>query len=49
MSDYQNNNGNGNGYKNVGGYGKKPLWMWILLYVIIGVIAYAGVYYFFFY
>ncbi len=30
-------------------YGKKSLWKWILLYVIIGAIAYGAVYYFFFY
>jgi len=30
-----------------GGYGKRPLWQWILLYVIIGGIVYFGVYYFF--
>lgn len=29
------------------GYGKRPLWQWILLYVIIGGIIYAGVYYFY--
>ena len=26
------------------GYGKRPLWQWILLYVIIGGIIYAVVY-----
>lgn len=30
------------------GYGKRPLWQWILLYVVIGGIVYAAVYYFFF-
>ena len=29
------------------GYGKRPLWQWILLYVIIGGLIYAGVYYFY--
>lgn len=29
-------------------YGKRPLWQWILLYVIIGAIAYGLIYYFFF-
>ncbi len=29
------------------GYGKRPLWQWILLYVIIGGLIYAAVYYFF--
>ncbi len=28
-------------------YGKRPLWQWILLYVIIGAVVYAGIYYFF--
>lgn len=30
-----------------GGYGKRPLWQWILIYVVIGGIVYAGIYYFF--
>ncbi len=29
------------------GYGKRPLWQWILLYVIIGGIIYAGIYFLF--
>jgi plastocyanin len=29
-----------------GGYGKRPVWQWVLLYVVIGGIVYAGVYYF---
>lgn len=29
-------------------YGKKPLWLWILIYVILAAIIYAAVYYFFF-
>jgi hypothetical protein len=28
------------------GYGKMPLWQWILLYVVIGGAIYAAVYYF---
>ncbi len=28
------------------GYGKRPMWQWILLYVVIGGIVYALVYYF---
>ncbi len=28
------------------GYGKRPLWQWILIYVIIGGIVYAGIYFF---
>lgn len=28
------------------GYGKRPLWQWILIYVVIGVIVYGLIYYF---
>ena len=28
------------------GYGKRPLWQWIILYVIIGAIVYGLIYYF---
>ncbi|HUD04798.1 MAG TPA: cupredoxin domain-containing protein [Patescibacteria group bacterium] len=28
------------------GYGKRPLWQWILLYIVIGVVIYGLVYYF---
>lgn len=30
------------------GYGKKPLWQWVLIYVVVGGIIYAAVYYFYF-
>lgn len=30
-----------------GYYGKRPLWQWILLYVVIGGVVYALIYYFF--
>lgn len=30
-----------------GGYGKRPLWQWIVLYLVIGGIVYAAIYYFF--
>src|SRR5581483_1437082 len=30
------------------GYGKRPLWQWIVLYLLIGGIAYAVIYYVFF-
>ncbi len=30
-------------------YSKKSIWKWILLYVIIGVVAYVAIYYFYFY
>lgn len=29
------------------GYGKKPFWQWVIIYLIIGGIIYAGIYYFF--
>lgn len=29
------------------GYGKRPLWMWIAIYLIIGAIIYGIIYYFF--
>jgi hypothetical protein len=29
------------------GYGKRPLWQWVLLYVIIAIILYGLIYYFF--
>lgn len=28
-------------------YGKRPLWQWILIYLIIGGIVYFAIYYFF--
>lgn len=34
--------------KQGGGYGKRPKWQWVVLYVIIGAIVYGLVYYFFF-
>lgn len=30
------------------GYGKRPLWQWIALYVIVGAIVYGIIYYLFF-
>ncbi len=30
------------------GYGKRPLWQWIVIYLIIGLVVYVGVYYFVF-
>jgi hypothetical protein len=30
-----------------GGYGKRPMWQWLLIYLIIGGIAYFVIYYFF--
>jgi hypothetical protein len=28
------------------GYGKKPLWQWIVIYLIVGAIVYGLIYYF---
>jgi hypothetical protein len=33
--------------KNSGGYGKRPMWQWILLYIIVGAAVYGFIYYFF--
>ena len=30
------------------GYYKRPLWQWIAIYLVIGGVVYAGIYYFFF-
>jgi hypothetical protein len=30
------------------GYGKRPLWQWVLIYLIVGGLIYGVVYYFFF-
>lgn len=27
------------------GYGKRPLWQWILIYIVIGAIVYGIIYY----
>ncbi len=27
------------------GYGKRPLWQWILLYIVVGAIVYALIYF----
>lgn len=28
------------------GYGKRPLWEWVVIYVIVGAIVYGAIYYF---
>lgn len=28
------------------GYGKRPLWQWVLIYLIIGAVIYGLIYYF---
>lgn len=27
------------------GYGKRPMWQWVVLYIVIGVIVYGLIYY----
>ncbi len=33
------------GMENNTGYGKRPLWQWIVLYVVIGALVYAAIYF----
>lgn len=33
-------------YENKEGYGKRPLWQWIVIYLIIGTVVYALIYFF---
>lgn len=35
-----------NSPKKSNGYGKRPLWQWIVLYVVLGAIVYGAIYYF---
>lgn len=35
-------------YKSNKGYGKRPLWQWIVIYVIIGAVVYGLIYLIFF-
>lgn len=49
MNGYNDTNGQYNTTDNYGkGYGKRPLWQWIALYVVIGGLVYAAIYYFYF-
>lgn len=34
--------------KPAGGYGKRPMWQWIVIYLVLAVIIYGVVYYLFF-
>ena len=29
------------------GYGKRPMWQWVAIYVVVGAIVYGAIYYFF--
>lgn len=33
--------------ENKSGYGKRPLWQWIAIYVVLGGVVYFLIYYFF--
>ena len=33
--------------KQPGGYGKRPIWQWVVLYLVVGAIVYGIIYYFF--
>ena len=30
------------------GYGKRPVWQWVVIYLVIAVVVYGLIYYFFF-
>jgi hypothetical protein len=30
-----------------GGYGKRPAWQWIVIYIVVAIVVYGLVYYFF--
>src|SRR5688572_2436581 len=42
---YEQSNPQASGAKK-GGYGKRPMWQWILIYLIVGGIVYYAIYYF---
>lgn len=48
MDEDQNNQKQAAAQPSKKGYGKRPLWQWILLYVVIAVIVYGLIYYVFF-
>lgn len=29
------------------GYGKRPLWQWVVIYIVVGVVVYGLIYYLF--
>ncbi len=35
------------GEKKSYGYGKRPLWQWVVIYVVLGLVVYGAIYYFF--
>ena len=38
----ENNNQNQKGY----GYGKKSIWYWVVIYIIVGAVVYGAIYYY---
>lgn len=34
--------------KKISGYGKRPVWQWVLLYLVVGGVIYGLIYYFVF-
>ncbi|MBI4426035.1 MAG: hypothetical protein HY567_00495 [Candidatus Kerfeldbacteria bacterium] len=32
--------------QNPSGYGKRPLWQWIVIYLVVGGVIYGAIYYF---
>ncbi len=34
--------------ENISGYGKRPMWQWILIYAVVGIVVYGLIYYFVF-
>jgi len=39
---------NGKSNKPAKGYGKRPLWQWVLIYVVVAIVVYGAVYLLFF-
>ena len=35
-----------NNYDQKNGYGKRPLWQWVVIYLVVAVVAYGAIYYF---
>jgi len=47
MADEQTPQNQPSQQKPAKGYGKRPVWQWVLIYVVIAIIVYGLVYYFF--
>lgn len=33
--------------KSTGGYGKRPMWQWVVIYVVVAIVVYGLIYYVF--